>query len=114
LEKQTLTQFDAVKRIESEAAQITTRAKLAQLLNITYENRPDDLVKPDLTHFFKKELDGFEIWQQKIQSSNPALNELKRVLASLKQQRYLEKNNKEIVISSNIKLFIIGTSKFKI
>jgi hypothetical protein len=28
---------------------------------------------------------GFEIWQQKIQSSNPALNELKRVLASLKQ-----------------------------
>jgi hypothetical protein len=32
------------------------------------------------------------------------LNELKRVLASLKQQRYLEKNNKEIVISSNIKL----------
>ena len=104
LEKQTLTQFDVVKRIESEAAQITTRAKLAQLLNITYENRPDDLVKPDLTHFFKKELDGFEIWQQKIQSSNPALNELKRVLASLKQQRYLEKNNKEIVISSNIKL----------
>jgi hypothetical protein len=38
-EKQTLTQFDAVKRIEAEAAQITTRAKLAQLLNITYENR---------------------------------------------------------------------------
>jgi hypothetical protein len=57
LEKQTLTQFDAVKRIEAEAAQITTRAKLAQLLNITYENRPDDLVKPDLTHFnIKKSL----------------------------------------------------------
>jgi hypothetical protein len=40
---------------------------LAQLLNMTYENRPDDLVKPDLTHFFKKELDEFEIWQKKIQ-----------------------------------------------
>ncbi|VVM28552.1 hypothetical protein BSPWISOXPB_3607 [uncultured Gammaproteobacteria bacterium] len=37
LEKQTLTQFDVVKRIEAEAAQITTRAKLAQLLNMTYE-----------------------------------------------------------------------------
>jgi hypothetical protein len=42
----------AVKRIEAEAAQITTRAKLAQLLNITYENRPDDLVKPDLTPYY--------------------------------------------------------------
>jgi hypothetical protein len=37
---------------------------------MTYENRPDDLVKPDLTHFFKKELDEFEIWQKKIQLSN--------------------------------------------
>jgi hypothetical protein len=32
------------------------------------------------------------------------LGELRRVLANLKQQRNLEKNNKEIVISSNIKL----------
>ena len=104
LEKQTLTQFDVVKRIEAEAAQITTRAKLAQLLNMTYENRPDDLVKPDLTHFFKKELDEFEIWQKKIQLSNLELGELKRMLANLKQQRNLEKNNKEIVISSNIRL----------
>ncbi len=104
LEKRTLTQLDVVKRIEAEAAQITTRAKLAQLLNIAYENRPDDLVKPDLTYFFKKELAGFEIWQEKIQLSNLELGELRRVLANLKQQRNLEKNNKEIVISSNIKL----------
>jgi hypothetical protein len=54
LEKRTLTQLDVVKSIEAEAAQITTRDKLAQLLNIAYENRPDDLVKPDLTYFFKK------------------------------------------------------------
>ncbi|CAB5503713.1 hypothetical protein [uncultured Gammaproteobacteria bacterium] len=104
LEKRTLTQLDVVKRIEAEAAQITTRAKLAQLLNIAYENRPDNLVKPDLTYFFKKELAGFEIWQKKIQLSNLELGELRRVLANLKQQRNLEKNNKEIVISSNIKL----------
>ena len=104
LEKRTLTQLDVVKRIEAEAAQITTRAKLAQLLNIAYKNRPDDLVKPDLTYFFKKELAGFEIWQEKIQLSNLELGELRRVLANLKQQRNLEKNNKEIVISSNIKL----------
>jgi len=104
LEKRTLTQSDVVKRIEAEAAQITTRAKLAQLLNIAYENRPDNLVKPDLTYFFKKELAGFEIWQKKIQLSNLELGELRRVLANLKQQRNLEKNNKEIVISSNIKL----------
>ena len=104
LEKQALTQLDVVKRIEAEAEQITTRAKLAQLLNITYENRPDDLVKPDLTHLFKKKLDEFEIWQKKIQLNNPELGELKRMLTNLKQQRNLEKNNKGIVISSNIRL----------
>jgi hypothetical protein len=104
LEKQALTQLDVVKRIEGEAAQITTRAKLAQLLNIPYEDRPDDLVKPDLTHLFKKELEEFEIWQKKIQLNNPELGELKRMLANLKQQRNLEKNNNEIVISSNIRL----------
>jgi hypothetical protein len=43
----------------------------------------------------------FEIWQKKIQLSNLELGELKRMLANLKQQRNLEKNNKEIVISSS-------------
>lgn len=104
LETQTLTQLDVAKRIEAEAEQIITRAELAQLLNIPYKNRPDDLVKPDLRHLFKKELDEFEIWQKKIQLNNPELGELRRVLANLKQQRHLEKNNNEIIISSNIRL----------
>ncbi len=104
LEKQTQTQLDVSKRIEAESLQITTRAKLAQLLNITYENRPDDLVRPNLKHFFENELGEFEIWQKKILNSNPDLDELERELVSLKQQINSEKNNKEIVISSNARL----------
>lgn len=104
LEKQTQTQLDVGKRIEAESMQITTRAKLAQLLNIDYENRPDDLVRPNLKHFFKKELGDFEIWQKKILDSNPDLGELKRELVNLKQQINRERDNKEIVISSNARL----------
>lgn len=104
LEKQALTQIDVSKRIEGEAQQIITRAKLAQLLDITYENRPDDLVKPNLKHFFKKELSEFEVWQKKVQSSNSELIELRRVLADLKQQRNFEVSNQEVIISSTIRL----------
>lgn len=104
LEKQALTQIDVSKRIAGEAQQITTRAKLAQLLDIAYEDRPDDLVKPNLKHFFKKELNEFEVWQKKVQSNNPELIELKRVLADLKQQKNLEVNNQEMTISSTIRL----------
>ncbi len=104
LEKQTLTQIDVSKRIEHEGEQIAARAKLAQLLNVSYENRPDDLIKPDLTDLFKKELDEFEAWQKKIQTNNPELGELKRLLADLKRQKNLELDNHGIVISSNIRL----------
>ncbi len=111
LEKQALTQLDVSKRIEDAGVQITTRAKLAQLLNIDYENRPDDLVRPDFTHLFAKKLAEFEFWQKKIQLNNPQLKELKRVLVSLKQQQKLEMDNREITINSTLRL---GKQKYDI
>lgn len=104
LEKQTQTQINVGKRIEAEAEQITTRAKLAQVLGIAYENRPDDLVKPSFKHLFDKQLDEFEAWQAKLLKKNPDLLDMERVLASLKKQRQDELDNREILISSNARL----------
>ena len=104
LEKQAQTQLDIGERIEAEAEQIVTRAKLAQLLNIAYEDRPDDLTKPKLDHFLKKELGEFEVWQKKVLAQNPILQDMKRTLLNLKQQSSKESNNSEIIVSSNIRL----------
>lgn len=104
LEKQTQTQINVGKRIEAQAEQITTRAKLAQVLGIAYENRPDDLVKPSFKHLFDKQIDEFEAWQAKLVKNNPSLLNMERVLASLKKQRQNELDNREILISSNARL----------
>lgn len=104
LEKQVQTQLDVSRRIEAESEQISTRAKLAQLLNIAYEDRPDDLVKPNLSHILVKKLEEFEFWQKKILTADPELGNMQRILVDLKQQVVNEKNNNEILLSSSIRL----------
>ena len=69
LEKQTNTQISQIQRIKAGSKQIQTRAKLAQLLNIRYEDRPDDVVKPNYKSLFKKDLAEFSYYQQKLSST---------------------------------------------
>ena len=104
LEKQTQTQLDVSKRIEAESQQISTRAKLAQLLNVAYENRPDEIVKPNFKALVQQVPQEFEVWQEKVAKSNPKLNELSLELANLKQVLNQEKNNHEILVVSNARL----------
>ena len=104
LEKQTQTQLDVGKRIEAESKQISTRAKLAQLLNVAYENRPDEIVKPNFKALVQQAPQEFEVWQEKVAKSNPKLNELSLELANLKQVLNQEKNNHEILVVSNARL----------
>ena len=103
LEKQTDTQLSQIQRIKAESKQIQTRAKLAQLLNITYENRPDDVIKPDYKQFFTKKLAEFEHYQQKL-INNQKLKQLNQSLSAINSQISQEKSNLGIVVSSNARL----------
>ena len=74
LEKQVDTQISQIQRIKAESKQIQTRAKLAQLLNIRYEDRPDEVVKPNYSAVFKKDLTEFSFYQEK-EGSTPGPKE---------------------------------------
>lgn len=103
LEKQADTQLSQVQRIKAESAQIQTRAKLAQLLNISYENRPDEVVKPDYKPLFKKDLADFSYYQKKLKN-NLKLKQLEQSLQAIKRQISQQKNNLGIVINSSARL----------
>ena len=104
LERQTQTQALVVDRIQAESKQISTRAKLAQLLNLDYEQRPDDVLRPDLKYLFKQELPGFEIFQTKLVTHNPKLKQLQHSLSGIQQQISQENDNLGLVLSSNARL----------
>lgn len=103
LEKQTNTQISQIQRIKTESKQIQTRANLAQLLNINYEQRPDDVVKPDFKKLLEKKLAEFEHYQKQL-TNNPKLKQLEQSLKSIKRQISQEKDNLGIVLSSNARL----------
>ena len=69
LEKQTYTHIRQIQRIKAESKQIQTRAKLAQLLNISYEDRPDDVVMPNYKSLFKKSWPSFLIIKKNLQTT---------------------------------------------
>jgi len=96
LEKQTKTQISQIHRIRAESKQIQTRAKLAQLLNISYEDRPDDVVMPNYKSLFKKELAEFSYYQKKL-TDNLKLKQLKQSLSAIGRQISQQKSNLGIV-----------------
>ncbi|WP_428086236.1 TolC family protein [Candidatus Thioglobus sp.] len=103
LEKQTTTQLSQIQRIKAESKQIQTRSELAQLLNISYENRPDDVIRPAYKTLFTKKLLEFEHYQQRL-TNNPKLKQLNQALLATNNQIAQEKNNLGMVISSNARL----------
>ena len=103
LEKQANTQLSQIERLKAESAQIKTRAALAQSLNLSYSERPDDVSKPNYKHLFKRQLAEFEHYQQKL-SDNPELKQLQQSLLTIKTQISQEKDNLDIVLSSNVRL----------
>ncbi len=103
LEKKTSTQASQIQRIKVESEQIKTRAKLAQLLNVNYENRPDEVIKPDYKSLFKKDLADFSDYQKKL-TNNLKLKQLKQYLLSIGRQISQQKDNLGIVINSSVRL----------
>jgi outer membrane protein TolC len=103
LEKQTNTQLSQIERIKAESEQIQSRAKLAQLLNLTYANRPDDVIKPNYSHLFKTQLIEFEDYQSRL-NNNFKLKQLQHSLLALNTQISQEQDNLGIVLRSNARL----------
>ena len=104
LAKQAKTQIEAVKWVESESNQIITRAKLASLLNLPYEKRPDVLKRPRYKDIVEKDLEDFGIWNDKVKKNNPTLKNLERQLSDLNSQYSLENSNHEITITSTARI----------
>lgn len=103
LEKQVDTQISQIQRIKAESKQIQTRAKLAQLLNIRYEDRPDEVVKPNYSAVFKKDLAEFSFYQEKLKN-NLNLKQLEQSLQAIKREISQQKSNLGIVINSSARL----------
>lgn len=103
LEKQVDTQISQIQRIKAESKQIQTRAKLAQLLNIRYEDRPDEVVKPNYSAVFKKDLTEFSFYQEKLKN-NLKLKQLEQSLQAIKREISQQKSNLGIVINSSARL----------
>jgi len=103
LEKQVDTQISQIQRIKAESKQIQTRAKLAQLLNIRYEDRPDEVVKPNYSAVFKKDLAEFSFYQEKLKN-NLKLKQLEQSLQAIKREISQQKSNLGIVINSSARL----------
>ena len=104
LEWQTKTQTLVVDRIQAESQQISSRAKLAQLLNLDYEQRPDDVLRPNLKPLFKQALPNFEDFQAKLLTHNLKLKQLQHALSSTQQQISQENSNLGLVLSSSARL----------
>ncbi len=104
LEKQTNTQTHQIKRIQAESEQIKTRANLAQILNIAYEDRPDDVVRPEFKHLFKNPLPEFETYKEKLFDNNIELTQLNKSIDSINKQISAHNNNLGLVVSSSARL----------
>lgn len=104
LEKQAITQLDVSKRIKAEAQQILKRAKLADILAIEYENRPDDLVKPKLKDYFSKPIATFDILRKNAFKNNTSLQIMRQNLSSIKHQISSHKKDYGIVIKANARI----------
>ncbi|MBA5248929.1 MAG: hypothetical protein FE834_05270 [Gammaproteobacteria bacterium] len=104
LEKQAITQLDVSKRIKAEAQQILKRAKLADILAIEYENRPDDLVTPKLKDYFSKPIAVFDVLRKNAFKNNASLQIMRQNLSSIKHQINSHKNDYGIVIKANARI----------
>ena len=104
LERQSQTQRANIGRIQAEAKQISTRAKLAQLLNLDYEQRPDDVVRPNFQHLFEQKLPTFEHYQQQLFNNNLALKQLQDSLSATQTQIQQEHNNLGLTLNSSARL----------
>ncbi len=104
LEKQAMTQLDVSKRIKVEAEQILKRAKLADILGINYEDRPDDLIKPKLKHYFSKPFALLDELRKNAFKNNTTLQIMHRDLSSIKHQINSHKNDYGVVIKGNIRM----------
>lgn len=104
LGKQAITQLDVSKRIKVEAEQILKRAKLADILGINYENRPDDLTKPELKHYFSKPFASLDELRKNAFKNNTTLQIMRRDLSSIKHQISSHKNDYGVVIKGNVRM----------
>ncbi len=104
LEKQAITQLDVSKRVKVEAEQILKRAKLADILGINYEDRPDDLIKPKLKHYFSKPFASLDELRKNAFKNNTTLQIMHRDLSSIKHQINSHKNDYGVVIKGNIRM----------
>ncbi len=104
LEKQTNTQIHQIERIKAESEQIKSRAKLADLLNIPYEKRPDEVIKPSFKHLFTQDLLEFEKYKNKLFANNIELKQLQNSISSINKQIANENSNYGIIVSSSARL----------
>jgi CheY-like chemotaxis protein len=104
LEKRVITQLDVSKRIKIEAKQILKRAQLADILGISYENRPDDLLKPKLSHYFSKAINSLDNLRKSAFKNNAELQIMHRNLASLKRQIDAHNADYGVVVKGNVRI----------
>ena len=94
---------DSYTRLAIESKQILTRAKLAELLGLKFPERPNELLHPDLSHYWQKDLATLEYWHELVGVHNLELIALKSSLLELNIKKQQE-NKRQIVVSGYLKL----------
>lgn len=104
LEKRYIVEINLSEKIKLENKQIITRAILADILNLSYENRPDNLLRPKLDKYFLIEIKDFDLLRKNVLSSNLELKNKQVELMSIQNKILNEKNNYQITIKANARL----------
>lgn len=98
------TSADFNQRLITENKQLSTRAKLADLLHLAYANRPDELAYPKLEKYFAYDIKDLDYWQEIMGKTNPLLLILNQSIIHLKAQKVLYENNKQIDVDAYLRL----------
>ncbi len=103
LEAKNKLEQDSYARLAIEAKQILTRAKLAELLGLKFPERPNELLRPDLSNYWQKDLATLEEWYKLVHVHNLEIIALKSFLLELNTKKQHE-NKRQIVVSGYLKL----------
>lgn len=81
------TQKDFNDRVIIENQQLSKRTQLANIMQLTYPDRPNNLISPNLTHYFDYPVADEQYWHKLITKNNPTLKIFRANIKRLKQAK---------------------------
>ncbi len=104
LGKKTQVQLDLAKRLGVQTKQILARNQLANLLNMPYPDRPDELNYSKLNKYLNYNIEHEDQWHKLVNKNNTTLNNLQKEINALKDKKQHYENTWQITLSGYVRL----------